>query len=226
MTATTTLTPIRMRDRVPAQALIEEALRRPDGDHGVAARVRAAQGQRLVAGLLATLPGGWTVLHSLPVADGDAVIDHVVIGPAGVLPVTTVFHPGKRMTVTGRTVLLAGERHPAVVGAEADGDRLGRLLAAHGLAAVPVHPVVAVAGGTRLRVTERPRGVAVLPADVLRARLAAKPATLDAATVDAAVALLDRADLWRDAADAGSDLLQRFTELEARTTARSRFRLR
>jgi len=226
MTATTTLAPIRMRDRVPAQALIEEALRRPDADPAVAAWVRAAAGQRLVAGLLATLPGGWTVLHSLPVADGEAVLDHVVVGPAGVLPVTTVFHPGKRMTVTGRTVVLAGERHPAVLRAEADGERLGRLLAAHGLAAVPVHPVVAVAGATRLRMKERPRGVAVLPADVLRSRLAEKPTTLDATTVDAVVALLDRPDLWGDAADAGPDLLQRFGELEARFRTRSRFRLR
>jgi hypothetical protein len=221
-----TMTTIRMRDRVPAQALIEEAVRRPEGDPATAAWVRAAEGQRLVAGLLATLPGGWTVLHSLPVADGDAVIDHLAIGPAGVLPVTTVFHPGKRMSVTGRTVVLAGERHPAVVGAEAAGERIGRLLAAHGLAAVPVHPVVAVAGTTRLRVKERPRGVVVLPADVLRARLAAKPATLDAPTVDAVVALLDRPEVWGDVADAGTDLLQRFAELEARATSRSRFRLR
>jgi nuclease-like protein len=224
MTATTTLAPIRMRDRVPAQALIEEALRRPD-DPALAAWVRAAAGQRLVAGLLATLPGGWTVLHSLPVADGEAVLEHVVVGPAGVLPVTAVFHPGKRMTVTGRIVVLAGERHPAVLRAEADGERLGRLLAAHGLA-VPVHPVVAVAGATRLRVKERPRGVAVLPADVLRSRLPEKPATLDTSTVDAVVALLDRPDLWGDAADAGPDLLQRFGELEARFRTRSRFRLR
>lgn len=226
MTATSTLPTIRMRDRVPAQALIEEALRRPETDPGIAVLVRAAEGQGLVAGLLAQLPPGWTVLHSLPVAGGDAVIDHVVVGPAGVLPVTTVCHPGRRVIVTGRSVVLAGERIPAVLSAEADGARLGRLLAAHDLATVPVHPVVAAAGGTRLVVKERPRGVAVLPADTLRTRLPAKPRVLDGETVDAVVALLDRPDVWGDAAHAESDLLQRFAELQTSRRGRSRFRRR
>jgi hypothetical protein len=226
MTPTTTLTTNRMRDRIPAQALIEELLSRPDADPAVEAGVRAAEGQRLVAGLLAHLPVGWTVLHSLPVPDGEDTVDHVVVGPAGVLPVTTVHHPGKRVTVTGRTVVVAGLRLPAVLGAESDGDRLGRLLAAHGLAAVPVHPVVAVAGPTRLVVKERPRGVAVLPADVLRTRLPAKPAVLDAATVDAVVALLDRPDVWGGTTEAQPDLLQRFAALAARHRPHSRFRLR
>jgi hypothetical protein len=165
------------------------------------------------------------VLHSLPVPDAEGAIDHVVVGPAGVLPLTTVFHPGRRMTVTGRVVVLAGRRLPAVIGAEADGDRLGRLLAAHGLA-VPVHPVVAVAGSTRLAVKERPRGVTVLPASALRVRLPEKTAVLDRETVDAVVALLDRPDVWRETAEAEPDLLQRFAELESRARARSRFRLR
>jgi hypothetical protein len=224
MTTTTTLPMIRMRDRVPAQALIEEALRRPDEDP--APWVRAAQGQRIVAGLLAHLPAAWTVLHSLPVQGGEGAIDHVVVGPAGVLPVTTVFHPGRRITVTGRTAVLAGQRLPTVLGAEADGDRLGRLLAAHGLAAVPVHPVVAVAGSTRLAVKERPRGVVVLPADALRHRLPEKPAVLDVDTVAAVVALLDRPDVWRDATEAEPDLLQRFGDLERRSKPGSLFRRR
>jgi hypothetical protein len=215
-----------MRDRIPAQTLLEEALRRPHADPALPGLVRGIEGERLVAGLLASLPAGWTVLHSLPVPGGEGSVHHVVVGPAGVLPVTTVFAPGRRMSVTGRTVVLAGQRLPAVVGAEADGELLGRLLAAHGLATVPVHPVVAVAGRTRLAVKERPRGVAVLPADALRARLTEKPEVLDAETLAAAVALLDRADLWGDATDAEPDLLQRFAELESRTRPRFRFRMR
>ncbi|MCU1475296.1 nuclease-related domain-containing protein [Amnibacterium sp.] len=226
MTAISTLPTVRMRDRVPAQALIEEALRRPGTDPALAAAVRAAEGQRLVAGLLASLPAAWTVLHSLPLQGGEGAIDHLVLGPAGVLPVTTVFHPGRRGTVTGRTVVLAGEHLPAVLGAETDGDRLGRLLATHGLAAVPVHPVVAVAGTTRLAVKERPRGVAVLAAAALRSRLPGKPEVLSSATVDAVVALLDRPDVWGETSEAEPDLLQRFAVLEQRFRPRARFRLR
>lgn len=202
-----------MQDRIPAQALIEAVLDSQDAD---AARLRAAQGQRIVAGLLAHLPAGWVVLHSMPVADGDHTIDHLVVGPAGVLPVTTASHPGKRVTVTGRAVTVGGTRLPIVLGAEADGERLGRMLVVHGLGAVPVAPVVAVAAPTRLVVRERPRGVAVVPADALRARLLEKPQVLDAETVAAVVALLDRPDLWAPAGEAQPDLLQRFTELESR----------
>ncbi|MGN6743246.1 MAG: nuclease-related domain-containing protein [Amnibacterium sp.] len=213
MTASTTTTTIRMRDRVPAQALIEHVLEHPDAD---AAWYRAAQGQRLVAGLLAQMPAGWAVFHSMPVAGEDRTIDHVLVGPAGVLPVTAAYHPGARMIVAGRVVTVAGQRLPTVRGAEADGDRLGRLLVAHGLGAVPVAPVVAVAAPTRLVVKERPRGVAVVPAETLRSRLLEKPRVLDAETTAAVVALLDRPDVWRPTEEAKPDLLQRFTELESR----------
>jgi Nuclease-related domain len=216
MTANTSTATIRMRDRIPAQALIEEVLGAAGTGSDAAAWYRAAQGQRLVAGLLAHLPAGWTVFHSMPVTDGEGTIDHVVVGPAGVLPVTTAHHPFRRMTVAGRVVIVAGHRLPTVLGAEADGDRLGRLLATHGLGAVPVHPVVAVAGATRLTVKERPRGVAVVPAESLRHRLIEKPPILDADGVAAVVDLLDRPDVWRPTAEAQPDLLQRFTELEGR----------
>lgn len=216
MTASTTTstTTARMRDRIPAQALIEHVLAHPDAD---AAWHRAAQGQRVVAGLLEHLPAGWTALHSLPVAGEDVVVDHLLVGPAGVLPVTTASHPGRRMVVAGRIVTVGGRRLPTVLGAEADGDRVGRLLVAHGLGVVPVAPVVAVAAPTRLVVQERPRGVAVVPAETLRNRLADKPQVLDPETVARVLAVLDRPDVWGPAEAPQPDLLQRFAELEGRS---------
>ena len=121
------------------------------------------------------------------------------------------------MTVAGRVVTVAGTRLPTVIGAEADADRVGRLLAAQHLGVVPVQPVVVAAAGTRLKVAGRPRGVLVVTADQLRARLLEKPAVLAADEVASVVRLLDAPEYWGPTAEAQPDLLQRFTELETRT---------
>jgi hypothetical protein len=216
---TTTTAPIRMRDRIPAQTLIEEALAGEPAEGAAAARCRAAEGQRQIAGELALLPAGWTVFHSLPLPT-EGVLDHVVVGPTGVFPVVVAHHPGRRMTVAGRVVTVAGTRLPTVLGAEADADRVGRLLAAQHLGVVPVQPVVVAGAGTRLKVAERPRGVLVVAAEQLRARLLEKPVVLAADEVASVVRLLDAPEYWGPTADAQPDLLQRFAELETRTQPR------
>jgi hypothetical protein len=43
-----------------------------------------AKGEEIVAKELATLGPKWHVLHSIPLGDGGADVDHLVIGPAGV----------------------------------------------------------------------------------------------------------------------------------------------
>lgn len=226
-----------MRDRVPAQALIEEVLKRDEAlpapsrlarllgssplDPASRAWYRGAQGERALAAALAELPAGWTVFHSVRVEDEPGDLGHVVVGPAGVLPVQAVHHPGRRVRIAGRTVLVAGTRVPAVVAAEAAAERLGRLLAAHGLGAAPVHPVVAVGGDSRLTMTERPRGVAVLRADRLRDWLRSRPEVLDADAVARIATLLD-APGGEQPAEAEPDLLLRFADLERRVQGAAR----
>jgi len=207
---TTASLALRMRDRVPAQAVLQAALDAPSAD-----LLRAAKTQRQVAALLAHLPAGWTVLHSLPRQDADGAVDHLAIGPAGVFPIADVGGPGRRLVVRGRVLAIGRRRSPAVLTAEADAERVGRLLAAHRLGVVPVHPTVVVQGALRLRVVDRPRGVAVVPASALRARLVGRPAVLEPEDVAAAVDLLDSPARWGDAPDAPADLLQRYSELEA-----------
>ena len=59
-----------------------------------------ADGEETVGSKLSRLADqGWRVLHSVPVGERDADIDHVLIGPAGVFTINTKTHPGKRVTV-------------------------------------------------------------------------------------------------------------------------------
>ena len=50
---------------------------------------RGALGERRVGRILAGLGREWRVLHAVPQGDGDAAIDHLVIGPPGVFTLTT-----------------------------------------------------------------------------------------------------------------------------------------
>ena len=63
---------------------------------------------------LRKLGKGWHVLHSVPVGDRGADIDHVVIGPAGVFTLNTKNHTGQRVSVTASNVFVNG-RNPHYV---------------------------------------------------------------------------------------------------------------
>ncbi len=106
---------------------------------------------------------GWHVLHAVPVGQQGADIDHVVIGPFGVVTVNT--------KTTG-TVVWAGEYGLTIGGKPVDylrksrreASRASRLLhRATGLE-VPVRSAIVFAGARRVTVRRGgPAGVAVLP---------------------------------------------------------------
>jgi hypothetical protein len=230
-----------MRDRVPAQSLIEQVLL-----HQAAARPRTrlervlgrdpleaearswyagATGERAVAARLATLPPGWTVLHSLPVGRHGADIDHLVIGPGGVFTVNTKHHVDASLWVAGRTVLVSGHRTAMIAAAETEARRVDRLIA--GLLVDPpaVKPVVAVVGAKRLTVRRSPQVVQVLRAEHLRRWLRAQPQRLTAAEVERVVAVLAQPSSWQPAAEAGPELLLAFGRVAAQVRAAARVRL-
>lgn len=229
-----------MRDRVPAQALIEQVLLHQGA---VPARTRlqrllgvdpideearpwytGAAGERQVASRLSRLPEGWTVLHSLPAGRNGADIDHLVVGPGGVFTINTKHHHDASVWVAGRTVLVAGHRQSYVVRSEAEAERVERIVAAVLPLAPAVRPVVAVVGAKRLTVKSAPARVTVLQADHLRRWLLAQPERLTPAQVEQLAARFDEPGTWQPAAEAGPELLIAFNGLvrEVRTAARVR----
>ena len=230
-----------MRDRVPAQSLIEQVLL-----HQAAARPRTglervvgrdplepearrwytgATGERAVAARLATLPAGWTVLHSLPVGRHGADIDHLVIGPGGVFTVHTKHHVDAGVWVAGRTVLVSGARTAMIASAETEARRVDRIVAGVLADAPAVRPVVAIVGARRLTVRGAPQTVTVLRAESLRRFLKAQPQRLDATEVDRVVAHLAAPATWQPAREAGPELLMAFGRVSRQVRGAARIRL-
>jgi hypothetical protein len=238
--APTAPVPASMRDRVPAQALLEQVLLRQ-----AAARPRTrierlvgrdpiepdarswytgAIGERSVAARLTALPAGWTVLHSLPVGRNGADIDHLVVGPGGVFTVNTKHHVDASVWVAGRTVLVSGSSRPMVQRAQTEARRVDRIVASV-LADPPgVHAVIAVVGAKRVTVRRAPRFVTVLRAEQLSRFLRSRPQRLTPAEVRALAAAFDDPSTWQPTVEAGPELLLAFSRLttEVRRAARVR----
>ena len=170
-----------------------------------------AIGEREVGSLLSRLPAGWTVFHAVPVGDGEADIDHLVVGPGGVFVVNTKNHEGARIWVGERTVMVNGTKHPYARNSELEASRIRRVLASAGIVA-PVHAVVAVLGAKNFTVRQQPQRVAVLQADRLLRWLTRRTPVVDAPTQHAIVELFDAPTTWRSV-ESGADTAVRFASI-------------
>lgn len=141
---------------------------------------------------------GWHVLHAVPVGQRGADIDHVVIGPFGVVTVNTK---------TTRAPVWVGEYGLTVGGKPVDylrksrseASRAGRLLnRATGLS-VPVQPAIVFVGARRVSVRRGgPADVAVLPAPrALRHWLRKQPLVLEPSQVQAIYQAACRPASWQ-----------------------------
>ena len=90
-----------------------------------------ALGEQLVAGLLEQLlhDGSWRWVHSVPVGRGGADLDHVLVGPPGVVVVNTKHHAGARVKVGRQVIWVRGEKVDHVQKARAERARAERALA-------------------------------------------------------------------------------------------------
>jgi Nuclease-related domain len=141
---------------------------------------------------------GWHVLHAVPVGQRGADIDHVVIGPFGVVTVNTkttgtaVWVGKYGLTVGGKPVdYLRKSRHEAA--------RAGRLLhRATGLE-VPVQSAIVFVGARRMTVRGGgPADVAVLPTPrALRRWLQKQPPALQPDQVEAIYEAARRPASWQ-----------------------------
>lgn len=72
-----------LQQDVPPRSAVSRALGVSPLNEERAACYRGALGEAAVGRLLEKLPGGWEVLHAVPVGKGDSDIDHVVMPLAG-----------------------------------------------------------------------------------------------------------------------------------------------
>ncbi|MEV8531011.1 nuclease-related domain-containing protein [Streptomyces sp. NPDC051211] len=143
----------------PGEALLGE-LEHGLGTTGARARHRLRQDllaqQRMGAEFDELEGAGWRVLHSIPLPGGGH-IDHLLIGPAGVLCVRTV--PGRRQRVqVGDLLVTVGRAEPRP---DPRWARRAAARASHALT-VAVTPALAVVDASRTDVTPTLRDIRIL----------------------------------------------------------------
>ncbi|GEL20201.1 hypothetical protein PA7_40380 [Pseudonocardia asaccharolytica DSM 44247 = NBRC 16224] len=152
-------------------------------------------------------PPAWRALHSIPLVDargrprGD--IDHVVIGPPGVVTINTKHHRAGRLVLDGDELVVNGRRTAYLGQARREAERaaglLGCALAAAGepglAAALVVRPLIAVVGATVV-VNRRAPGATVVPPHRLIPALTLMPARLTRREVAAVFEVARRSTSW------------------------------
>jgi hypothetical protein len=142
------------------------------------------KGENLVARNLAGLDDHWHVLHSIPIGDTGADVDHLVIGPAGVFTLNTKHHKGASIWVAGETFMVNGERYPYIRNSRYEAQRVGRILGSACDLAIDVRAVIVVVNAHSLVVKEDPGGVQVVNRSRLREWLAKQTPTLNGTSVE------------------------------------------
>jgi hypothetical protein len=159
-----------------------------------------ARGERMVGRRLDrwAARGGWHVLHAVPVGRNGADIDHVVIGPFGVVTINTKA-TGTSVWVGQYGMKIGGTTVDYLRKSRAERVRAGRLLAHAVGARVPVQSVIVFVGARRFTKSRGgPRDVVVLPARrELRRWLRRQGTVLAACQVETLYAAARRPETWQ-----------------------------
>ncbi|OLM28285.1 hypothetical protein Ae717Ps2_6624 [Pseudonocardia sp. Ae717_Ps2] len=201
---------------LPGAGVLHESTRRRRAQGAGADRSWrvGADGEAEVADLLAELTQvrgwsrlrgrrpGWRVLHSVPLGDGHGRIrgdiDHVLIGPPGVVTINTKHHRTGRLRLDGDDLTLNGRRTDYVPKARREASRAAALLQAAlpaSIRQISVRPFVVVVGG-RLTARSYPPGASVVMTERLLHSLRALRPELDPDCVDALFDVARRSTTW------------------------------
>lgn len=156
-----------------------------------------AKGEEKVARELANLGPGWRVLHAVPVGEHGADIDHVVIGPGGVFTLNAKCHPGGKVWVGERGVLVNGLRSDYLRNARFEAQRASGLLSAACGSVVAVTAVIVFVDFDRFTAKQMPPDVHVTTRRRLAAWLRGLPVVLDDDGVEAIYAAARRTSTWQ-----------------------------
>jgi hypothetical protein len=91
-------------------------------------RVGAAAEETVGKELEALRDRGWYVLHSIPIGKGESDIDHLLIGPGGVITVNSKHHPDGSVWVTSGQIRVNGKYVPYLRNCRHEAARVSRIL--------------------------------------------------------------------------------------------------
>jgi hypothetical protein len=170
-----------LRSRAPIRTLLSRLVDSPTEER---AWRTGADGERIVAGILAQLDRRWRAIHAVPVGNRGTDIDHVLIGPGGVYTLNAKHHPRGNVWVGGEHVRVNGHPVRYVRNARFEGERAARLLSAAARRPVSVLPFVVIVGARELTVSEQPEGVVLVEARRLLRHFRGQPELLSADAID------------------------------------------
>jgi hypothetical protein len=159
-----------------------------------------AAGEQAVAAQLAKLGSEWRILHSVEVGDRGSDIDHVLVGPGGVLTVNAKNHPNANIWVGGDTFMVNGQRVPYVRNSRHEAKRAGRLLTEQVGFPVAVLGVIAVIGAHKgFKIKKQPEGgeVVIVQRRRISQYVQSLPPRLTDREIEAIYQIARRSTTWR-----------------------------
>jgi hypothetical protein len=158
------------------------------------AHYRGALGELLVGDVLENLGPTWDVLHDLPL--DDSIVDHLLIGRAGVFTVRAVNYGRNDVVVEGATITVGREQPGDLASAAAEAAEVSRLLSDAAGKPVRVRPLLVVVEPLRLSIRMPAAGVRVISSRELESVIAHAPRTLTGEEVANVSDLADLATTW------------------------------
>jgi Nuclease-related domain len=156
-----------------------------------------AKGERKVGRTLRLArPFGWRALHAVPVGSRGSDIDHVLIGPGGVVTLNTKHHRGQRVKAGRFRIFVGGQQTRYAQHSQHEARRASRLIAAATGRPITVTSAVVIVGARRLRGSQTD-GIPVLTRTGLLIWLLRRPHTLTKTERNELFELARRSTVWR-----------------------------
>jgi len=140
---------------------------------------------------------GWGILHAIPLYDGRADIDHILVGSGGVWTVNAKAHGPLDIRVMGDRVTVGRSYVDHVPSARHEANVVSRILTANGFN-VRVQGAVAIdqAPGAGLHIIEAPPDVVIDDVEDVVNAIVASEGLIDQDTVNRVFALLRHRSVW------------------------------
>jgi hypothetical protein len=186
---------------VPARSRLSRVFGLSPLDRGSAHWYWTAVGELEVVATLDRMGADWRVFHGVPgprsAPDAEAgVIDHLVVGPAGVFTVSTYNHAGKNVWVGRRVFVVDEHRLPYIRLAETDVGLVERALSQAMGITVTASAVITLVDPGSLRLGHLPADVDVVASNAVSAWLSSRARTLQPELVDAIATVAAEAATW------------------------------
>jgi hypothetical protein len=120
-----------------------------------------AKGEEKIARELARLGPSWHCLHAIEVGNRGSDIDHVVIGPPGVITINTKRHPRGKAWIGERMVMINGQKTDYLRNSRFEAERAAKLLSAACGRSIEVRAAIAFVDLDDFNVKQMPSDVHV-----------------------------------------------------------------